>query len=145
MKLYIQSTDTLITDENQRYVHPVTNEVYGKSDYYDLNKRQEMGAIPVTETFAEHDAGDILSGYNIVVSADGKSAELIHQYVAKPAAPVLSAAEIKQRELNRTDAQLIMSSARAIEDILVENIANGKYVSQKLKDIIAERVELRKQ
>ena len=57
--LYIAATDTIIRSEATRYVHPVTNEVYGRSDYSDPVKLAEIGAVSLRE----------------IMPADGNTAE----------------------------------------------------------------------
>lgn len=59
------------------------------------------------------------------------------------ATPVLTEAEQALDDLQRTDSELILASARAIEDFLEERVAEGKFVAQPVKDKIAERKELR--
>lgn len=49
LPLYIPSTQTEITDYSQRYIHPLTNIVYGKTDYDDVNKLAEIGAYNYTQ------------------------------------------------------------------------------------------------
>ena len=45
--LYIEVTNTVITDPTQRYIHPVTGEVYGGTDYGDPAKIKQIGAVPL--------------------------------------------------------------------------------------------------
>ena len=45
--LYIEVTNTVITDPTQRYIHPVTGEVYGGTDYADPAKVDQIGAVPL--------------------------------------------------------------------------------------------------
>ena len=45
--LYIEVTNTVITDPTQRYIHPVTGEVYGGTDYADPAKIAQIGAVPL--------------------------------------------------------------------------------------------------
>lgn len=56
-----------------------------------------------------------------------------------PAPRVLSPIE----SLVKTDGELILIAARMIEDIAEERIAAGKYVSDGVKEKIAERKSLR--
>ena len=46
--LYIPATNTVILSQNQRYIHPTTNEVYGGTDYGNADKLAEIGAVPLT-------------------------------------------------------------------------------------------------
>jgi hypothetical protein len=55
--------------------------------------------------------------------------------------PVVTALDL----LARTDAELVRLSARTIEDIIDERIAEGKFVAQGVKDKITERKTLRAQ
>jgi hypothetical protein len=45
--LYIEATNTVITDPTQRYIHPDTGEVYGGADYGDAAKIAQIGAVPL--------------------------------------------------------------------------------------------------
>lgn len=45
--LYIEATQTVITNATQRYIHPVTGEVYGGADYVDPAKIAQIGAVPL--------------------------------------------------------------------------------------------------
>ena len=45
--LYIEATQTVITDPGQRYIHPDTGEVYGGTDYSDPAKIAQIGAVPL--------------------------------------------------------------------------------------------------
>ena len=64
--------------------------------------------------------------------------EPVKQYIAPPVPDPKIAA------LEASDMALLKASARAIEDLLAERVAEGKFVAQKVKDIIAVRVNLRK-
>jgi len=43
--LYIEATSTIITSPGERYIHPVTGIVYGGTDYGNLVKLAEIGAV----------------------------------------------------------------------------------------------------
>ena len=45
--LYIEATQTVITNATQRYIHPDTGIVYGGTDYSDPAKLAEIGAVPL--------------------------------------------------------------------------------------------------
>ena len=45
--LYVPATNTVITDPTQRYIHPDTGEVYGGTDYDDVAKIAQIGAVPL--------------------------------------------------------------------------------------------------
>ena len=51
--------------------------------------------------------------------------------------------DTKIAALEVSDMALLKVSARAIEDLLAERVAEGKYVAQKVKDIISTRESLR--
>jgi hypothetical protein len=59
--------------------------------------------------------------------------------VEKYKAPVVSDLD----KLTQTDAKLVNVAARALEDILEERIADGKFVAPAVKDLITERKALR--
>jgi hypothetical protein len=83
--LYIEATSTVITDPTQRYIHPVTGEVYGGADYSDPAKIAQIGAVPlrvlaptaglkVVEWVVENDSEN----------AGGKSLRPVMLYVQQP-------------------------------------------------------------
>ena len=45
--------------------------------------------------------------------------------------------------LEASDMALLKAGARSFEDLMSERVTEGKFVAQKIKDIIAERVTLR--
>lgn len=62
--------------------------------------------------------------------------------VEKYVAPVVK--DEKTLALEASDRKLLAASARTIEDIITERIADGKFVNDSVKAIIADRVNLRK-
>ncbi len=62
----------------------------------------------------------------------------VEPYVAPPVPDPKIAA------LKASDAELLSLSARTIEDMINDRIADGKFVAQSVKDVIAKRVNLRK-
>jgi hypothetical protein len=72
------------------------------------------------------------------VQAAIAAGEHVKQYIAPPVPDPKIAA------LEASDMALLKAGARSFEDLMAERIAEGKFVAQKVKDIIAERVNLRK-
>ena len=52
--------------------------------------------------------------------------------------------DLKIQALKTSDTELLSLSARTIEDIISDRIADGKFVAQSVKDVITKRVNLRK-
>ena len=67
--LYIESTSTIINDESHRYTHPITGEVYGRTDYSDPQKLEEIGAKPLR--YQDPAQGMVADGWTIVPEGEG--------------------------------------------------------------------------
>jgi hypothetical protein len=139
--LYIPSTDTMIHGPKHRYIHPTTGEVYGHTDYDDPKKLAEIGAIPLV--MVEPKAGKVADGWQIVVE-DGTAYRRPLKEVDPPLPTAEQIEEKRLMDLEASDMALLKASARSFEDLMLERVAEGKFVAQKVKDIIAERVNLRK-
>jgi len=72
--LYIEATNTVITDPGQRYTHPDTGEVYGGTDYNDPAKLAEIGAVPLR--IEQPDTGFDTATWEIVDDPENKGGKL---------------------------------------------------------------------
>lgn len=106
MKVYIPERDLVIEHESERYVHPVTGEVYGRTDYFDPQKMSEIGGIPLVVSDDPHVEGDVVSGSRIVVNDEGTSAERITEYTTPeppPPPPLPAIEEILENTITMID------------------------------------------
>ena len=67
------------------------------------------------------------------------------EFVADPEPTAPNPQTIILNELRHTDQQLVTTAARMLEDIVDERVAEGKYVSDAVKSLVADRKALRAQ
>jgi hypothetical protein len=77
-------------------------------------------------------------GYGELLQKAIAAGEPVKPYIAPPVPDPKIAA------LEASDMALLKAGARSFEDLMAERIAEGKFVAQKVKDIISMRVNLRK-
>jgi hypothetical protein len=133
--LYIAATDTIIRNASEKYVHPVTGEVYGRSDYENPAKLAEIGAVPLTEESVPE--GFTASEWEIV-EVDGKYVRRPKSVTAIPVETVQDQkiAEVKaqaSRALRESDWRML----RAIERFIVGEL------DPEGQEIAAEREAIR--
>jgi hypothetical protein len=81
LPLYIPSTDTYIRDYSHKYTHPITGEVYGKTDYDNTSKLSEIGAISLIEVHQNTETNTERNGETLTI--DNNIATLTYHYRQK--------------------------------------------------------------
>lgn len=98
--LYIASTNTILRSPRERYVHPITGETYGGTDYDNAAKLAEIGAVPLREEAPA--AGFTAAAWEIVAERGG--------YLRRPAAVAAipaPAAEEQVAQIKATAEELL--------------------------------------
>ena len=97
--LYIEATKTIISDSNYRFVHPVTGEVYGQTDYDDPTKLEEIGAKPLR--YQPPAEGMMAEDWEVVPEGAG----FVRRPISEVAQPKLTLDELKAVKIKEIKSQ----------------------------------------
>ena len=97
--LYIEATKTIVSDSSYRFVHPVTGEVYGQTDYDDPTKLEEIGAKPLR--YQPPAEGMMAEDWEVVPEGAG----FVRRPISEVAQPKLTLDELKAVKIKEIKSQ----------------------------------------
>jgi len=129
--LYIEATKTIISDSNYRFVHPVTGEVYGQTDYDDPTKLEEIGAKPLR--YQPPAEGMMAEDWEVVPEGAG----FVRRPISEVAQPKLTLDELKAVKIKESKTRCAATLAES-DWCYIRQLRNGTPVPE---NIIAEGVQ----
>lgn len=111
LPIYIESTNTIIRSATTRYVHPITGEIYGRTDYDNSIKLAEIGAVSLREEMPND--GYIATEWEIIDDPENAGGKLRRPSSSIPI-PSPSLDELKINRIAEAEAKTKEIYARGV-------------------------------